>query len=354
MIPKISSKEMSEILAQSKESIVNIENDMNATKADLSNKLLVIKNEQEYAIQELASLKELLTDGAGNDLRNKIVFARQSGLGGKYDMFGTTIHPAFTKTPNNIFNFGTSAGAIFKNNANVRINNKVSESAKAMLMHDSIAGKGVAFAEYDSPTLKLEVELNVGDLLGDTAFNMIELAPFLPGSFTINSVEVYKIQSYMTQATLPDLQISQPITKVGASRILLDARYSLYKCVFNITLHYKNRNGKYPFGLRHLYFLNADFNRESYVVARIEKNRFIDWISDDLYVRDQNRQYKSSCAAEGIKVYMSYNNDILEYEVLTSKGLSENIIARNTKELYVKIPLTRGMISISFDKIADR
>lgn len=354
MIPKMDSKELSEILGKSQESITQIETDMSLVKKDMSSKLAVIKNEQEYSMQELLNIKELLNGAANNDLRNRIVYARQNWLAGEYDMYGSTVHPKFVRDPNNIFNFVTTVGPVFKNNANVRINTAVSEKFRSILMHDSIAGKDTAFSEFDSPSITLEVEVNVGDLLGSTQFNMIEIAPYLPGSFTINSIEVYKIQSYLTQSILPDYEMTTAIDKVGACRIMLDNKYDLYKFVMNITVNYKNRNGKYPFGLRHLYFYNADFKPDSYVVAKIEKNKYIDWISEDVTIRDQSGLYNSSCAAQGIELYMSYDNELLLYKIGTSKGLAENILSRNTNVLYTKLKLSRSVISLEFENVSGR
>lgn len=354
MIPKMNSKDLSEILGSSQESISKIETDMNVIKHGLADKLTVIKNEQEYSMQELLNISELLNGGTSKDLRNRIVYARQSGLAGTYGIYGSTVHPKFVRDPNNVFNFVTSMGPVFKNNANVRINDITSEKQRAILMHDSIAGKGISFDEYDTADIKLEVEVNVGDLLGDTTFNMIEIAPYLPGSFTINSIDVYKIQSYLTQSILPDYSITLPINKVGACRIMMDQKYSLYKFVMNITINYKNRSGKYPFGLRHLYFYNAEFDPTSHVISRIEKNKFIDWVSEDITVRDQLGLYESTCTSQGVKLYMAYDGSLLQYEIATSKGLAENIIARNTKELYVKQLLSNSVMSLEFDDVADR
>lgn len=354
MIPKMNSKELSEVLGESQESITKIESDMNLVKHDLANKLEVIKNEQEYSMQELLNLSELLNGATSKDLKNRIVYARQSSLAGSYDMYGSTVHPKFVRDPNNIFNFVTSMGPVYKNNANVRINDVASDKHNSMLMHDSITGKGIAFGEYTTANIKVEVEVNVGDMLGDTTFNMIEIAPFLPGSFTINSIDVYKVQSYLTQSTLPDYSILLPINKVGACRIMMDQKYSLYKFVMNITINYKNRNGKYPFGLRHLYFYNAEFDPNSHVIAKIDKSKFIDWVSEDITVRDQSGVFASTCVAQGVKLFMSYDNNLLQYEIATSKGLNENIIARNTKELYVKKLLNSCVMSLEFNTISDR
>ena len=354
MIPKMNSKELNEVLSTSQTSISKIESDMNLVKRDLTNKLEVIKNEQEYAMQELLNISELLNGATSKDLKNRIVYARQASLAGVYDIYGSTVHPKFVRDPNNIFNFVTSMGPVFKNNANVRINDAISDKHRAILMHDSIEGKLVAFDEYDTANIKVEVEVNVGDMLGDTNFNMIEIAPYLPGSFTINSIDVYKVQSYLTQSTLPDYSILFPIDKVGACRIMMDQKYSLYKFVMNVTVNYKNRNGKYPFGLRHLYFYNAEFDPNSHVIAKIEKSKLIDWVSEDVVVRDQMGLRVSTCTSQGVKLFMAYDGNLLQYEIATSKGLAENIIARNTKELYVKKLLANCVISLEFNTISSR
>lgn len=354
MIPKMNSKELSEVLSTSQASISKIESDMNLVKRDLADKLEVIKNEQEYAMQELLNMNELLNGGTSKDLKNRIVYGRQASLAGICDSYGSTVHPKFVREPNNIFNFVTSMGPVFKNNANVRINDVISEKHRAILMHDSIKGKGVAFDEYSTANIKVEIEVNVGDMLGYTTFNMIEIAPYLPGSFTINSIDVYKVQSYLMQATLPDYSILTPINKVGSCRIMMDQKYSLYKFVMNITVNYKNRNGKYPFGLRHLYFYNAEFDPNSHVIAKIEKSQLIDWVSEDIIIRDQLGLRASTCTSQGVKLFMAYEGNLLQYEIATSKGLAENIIARNTKELYVKKLLSNCVMSLEFNTISSR
>ena len=51
------------------------------------------------------------------------------------------------------FNFGTITGKIFKNNANVKMNDTIKEEYTNMLMDDSITGKSVTFEEFDEPNI---------------------------------------------------------------------------------------------------------------------------------------------------------------------------------------------------------
>ena len=354
MIQKINSKEIMDVLQKSQDSIKDIENNVATAKLELNKRLEVIKNEQEYSAQELANIKNMLADGARKSIDNKIVLVKSDIVSGAYEKFGCSIHPAFIKTPTNIFNFDTVAGAIFKDNANVKINDTVKESYKSILMHDSIVGKSVAFEEFDSPELTLEVAVNPDDLLGSTDFNIIEIMPFLPGSFSIERIQVFTMQDYKTNSMLPATEIINTIDDVGISRIMIDKTRTLYRCVFDIKLNFRNANGKYPFGLKHLYFLKGSYDPDSKIIVKKTTDNFIDWISEDITVVDQSGKIETTCTEEKVKLFMSYSGDVPSFEIATSKGLTQNSIARNIKEFFIQIPLVRSINSLRFKTIAER
>lgn len=353
MIQKIDSGTMTSLLQRAEQTAKAMETSMYEMAGDLANKLKVIQNEQEYAEQRLLELTELL-NGAEGDYKNKIVFPTCGDMYGVYDVFGCSVHPAFLGKPDNIFNFEMSVGAMFKNNMNVKLNGEISELYKHALMHDTIAEKGVAFTENDEPQIRLEIEVNPGDLLGSTAFNTIELAPYLPGSLQIDEIEIYDMSGRMAQSTSPDFQLAAPIAPVGNERILLPRRYNLFRVVLLFRCRFRNLRGKYPFGLRHLYFLNAEYDPNSYVVAKLTRDRPFDWIGDELVVRDQSGRRDSSCTVERVQLYMNWKNGAPEYEIPTTKGAIPNVIARNLQELYVRVPLDRSWISLAFKKVGER
>lgn len=354
MIKKQTSKQLMDTLYSSQQSIQDLDDKISIMNNELVKRINVINSAQEFALKQMLEIKEQIKDGYDSGAQNKIVFAKSDIVGGTYDVFGSTIHPAFIKAPTNVFNFGTATGQIFKNNANVSINDVAKESYKDMLMHDSIPDKGIMYDEFESPYITLQIEINPGDLLGATDFNTIELLPYLPGSFDIQAIRVYTMDDYRQESLTPTFTMESSIEDFGASRILMDKTYQLWKCEIDIVLTFQNSTGVYPFGLKHCYFLKGNYDPDSYVVVKVAQDKFIDWISEDIILHDQNGVYETTCSEENIKLYMSYISDVLSLEIATSLGLGQNPLAKNVKEFYVKIPLPCSMVSMKFDNIEPR
>lgn len=352
MIQKMSSKDIMDLLSKSQDSITDVRNNINKTKEGLANKLRIVQNMQEYEAAEFRNIQEKLDAGAGS-VKDILVFGDES-MDGMYNRFGTTIHPAFVKSPHDIFNLSSVTGKIFKGNMNVRLNDTLKEEYKNMLMDDSISNKGVTFEEFDTDTVTMNIEVNLGDLIGDTSFNIMEIVPYIPGSLSIESIELYTIEDAQASTSTPSFHFYREIPSIGSCRIMLDQTRKFYNLFVTFKLNFRNSNGKYPFGLKHLYFLKGDYNPDSKVVVKIEENDYIDWISEDIVVHDQNGVYDSTLKDEGIKLYMTYTNGALSYEIAPSHGLTQNVIPRNIKSFYASIPVKRSMTSIRFKKIATR
>ena len=352
MIQKMSSKDIMDLLSKSQDSIADVRNNINKTKEDLANKLRIVQNMQEYEAAEFRNIQEKLDAGAGS-VKDILVFGDES-MDGMYNRFGTTIHPAFVKSPHDIFNLSSVTGKIFKGNMNVRLNDTLKEEYKNMLMDDSISNKGVTFEELDTDTVTMNIEVNLGDLIGDTSFNIMEIVPYIPGSLSIESIELYTIEDAQASTSTPSFHFYREIPSIGSCRIMLDQTRKFYNLFVTFKLNFCNSNGKYPFGLKHLYFLKGDYNPDSKVVVKIEENDYIDWVSEDIIVHDQNGVYDSTLKDEDIKLYMTYTNGALSYEIVPSHGLTQNVIPRNIKSFYASIPVKRSMTSIRFKKIATR
>lgn len=356
-IPKLTSKDLNSILHNAQGSIEQMRSDVEHIKSSTIEKMNVLKNEQEYAMNELGKLTKLISDSQDSNrlrgIKNKIVFGGNENLLGIFDQYGSTVHKKFLRTPVNVFNIMTMNGPMFRDNVDVSINEEIREKYKHMLMHTASAEKGIVFSEYNSPNLKLKIEVDRSNLLGDTNFNVIEIDPFLSGSFNITKMRVFDINRDITNND-PEYEVKD-IKKVGPSRFILDRKYELLKIEMDIELLYKNSVGKYPFGIKHLYFLNADFNPDSHLIGKIEKNNFVETISDKIFLRDQFGIRETTATEENIKMYLSESNGILEYELETSKNQVMNSIARNTRSFYVHIPLQySAMVSIEFDNIETR
>lgn len=343
-----------DVFEETQNRIIKLENMAATMKLNLDSKLSVIRNIQEYEQQQMSNIVVTINDGSLYESHDKIICGNANIIQGIYDKFGSTIHPQLLKVPSNVFNFKTTNGYYFKDNGIVTINEIVKPKYKFMLSHDSITGQDLCFEEYDTPVLEISIRINPGELLGTTAFNLLEIVPFLPGSFDIVDLQIFSVQGYYTGSVSADSVLPNQLLNVGVSRILIDQTINLYELKMTVYIHFKNSNGRYPFGIKHLYFLNANFNPNSYAVFKVTENRYIDTISENITVADQAGTINTSCKEENIKLYTSWSDGVGANEIVTSKGLSLNPIVRNINTFYVYYPILRSVMSLQFDKITLR
>lgn len=351
---RVSSKQIMGLLDNARNRISALETNVATMKLNMDSRLSVIRNIQEYEEKQMKELTSLVDNGKWVEQSTKMVLVRSDIIEGVYTQFGSTVHPKFLKEPTDVFNFKTATGYAFKDNASITINDTAKSKYKAMLMNDSITGQDICFEEFDTPELEIRVRISPGELLGTTEFNMIELMPYLPGSFTVNSLDIYSLQSYYMNDETPDSSMPGNIKNVGVCRLLVDDKYNLYEMRMRVTLNFQNSNGKYPFGLKHLYFLNAELNTESYVVLKVKQNKYIDTISEDLIVTDQTGSVSTTCREEDMEMYIEWSNGIGIDSISTTKGLTSNPIPRDIKEFFVKYPIRRSTTAIQFNSITLR
>ena len=267
-----------------------------------------------------------------------------------FDIYGETIHPKLLTTPRNIFNFTTATEVIFKDNVIVKVNDIEDTEFKNMLMHDSIPEKGMAFREFDTDTVKIEIIVDQGNLLGDTKFNMVEIFPHITG-FDITSFYVYTMQSQYTTPELPDV-ITQDIKDVGLQRFVFE-EMNLYKFEFTVKLKFKNGNGKYPFGIQHLYFYNAKMSEDSFIALEVNSNnkKFFDYIYDNIIIGTAIDKINTTCSQESIEIYKEFADGEFKYPIAISTDNNPEFIVSNINQFYVKIPLITSLKNIEFEKI---
>lgn len=334
-IIKPSTSKIMKVLTDATNQAESLQEDVANTRDKIGEKLKIIDYQMEYAIQSLHNMDKL--DGI---LKDKIVFSAVEKYG-SFDSYGITIHPKFAKSPRNIFNFHTSQGYIYKNNIETTMNGSHNDDVNEWLKHDSTA-KEFVIREYVTDELTVEIKPNQNNTMGSLTFNMIEIAPYLPGSFHIESIEIYE----RGNDTTPVQSISN-LAKVGAQRIIFDDKTALGRAVFKIRLLYKNAENKYIFGLKHLYFLEADFQKDSYVIVRADKNQNISYVYDDIVMKDQfGVDLEYSANSNDIMFYSTYNGSVLSNRIETSTTLAPSYIPVNIKSVFIRIPITTSLISI--------
>ena len=356
MIKKLTTKEIMDIIDSSEEKIESLDNSVTSIQSELEKKLAVITEQTEYNSYQLENLR----NSTNNNDEGTSIMLTDERIEGTYMKYGSSVHPAWVSEPTNVMNFQTAVGPIYKDNAEVIVstNNEkdmnLSIGATDMLMHDAVKGKEPYLLKLNGDEVTIDIKINPGDLLGATSFNVIEVLPYLPGSFDITRIDVYTMLDFKTGSSVPSIIKGDAIPDAGATRIFLDSTAELYRCVMHCKLNYTDADGRHPFGLKHIYFLNANVNPNSSIIAPVTKNSYIDWISEDITIRDQNGVRQTTCTAEGIKIYSSNVNGELGNEIATTKGIAQNSLARNVKTIYVFMPVKKSISSIKFKRVATR
>lgn len=348
-IPVIGSNELNEKMLQADKAINTIKDRIDLIQSDIVKKMVVIRNEQQYTNELSYEIADLIMSSQYDAERSKIIFSGISGMDGEYEKYGTTIHPKFLRTPRNLFNVITSSGPLFRGNVSVYINDVISTEAKHILMHDHCTGKGIYFEELNEDTVNMYIEIDRSNLLGDTHVNVIEVNPYLAGSFDIETIQIKEMYS-------PDLVVlnANDLQRIGRSRIILDKKYELFSIAFTFKLRFKNNIDKYPFGIQSLQFLNAEFKNDSYIIAPVTKKENIEFIGTGVTIRSVAGIEDSTMIKKDITIYFDYDNGILKNEIELSEDDIIYPISRNVKTVYAHIPITTSLFNIEFNQVKTR
>lgn len=337
MIPVQSSKELNDIFEKAKTKSDEITVAINSIKKDITKKMQITN----YACEFISNKQDVINAGLIKDEKITIFDTYTQGI---HDRFGYLIHPKFKKSYIDIFNFKLLTGdTLFKDSIISKVNDIELPIYKNLLMSDNNIKKEIVFEEFKTNNIKLEFEIDNTVSLGTSRFNVIELDPFIYGAYDILSVEIYNLDVSGQLASTP-AKVVEGYQSIGKTRIILDEKVKFSKVIINFKCNFETEvNGikLYPFGLKHINFIEADFLTESYVVAEIRSDKFIEYIYNDIKLYTSNGIKETTCEAYDIDIYTNYDNDTFTNKVYTSSEASTYRIAKNTKVLYAKIPLIK-------------
>ena len=347
-IKKMSSQDFNDILKNATDKIQSVSEEMTTIKNDIQKKLAVIQYEQEYLGYQNSKIV------SASPKEDSFLFLNTGKNDGLYEGFSNVVHAAYKNTPINIFNLRVSGGTkdYFRDEANVIINGIQDEYFKNILKADTIADKEIFFEEYKAKTaIKTQsegsiieekqdrtiitIERNEANAIGTSSFNVIEIDPYLYRSFDFEKIEVFTDDSEKPAAVISDVK------NVGKTRIILDKKYVFKKVVFTVAHNYSiSKNGEkiHPFGIKHLFFLEADFRKDSYIVVPYHSEEYINDVDNSIQVTTATGTRMSTVDDEGIEIYLSYDYGMLSNPQEASTIIKKPI-ARNLKNIYFKIPL---------------
>lgn len=352
MIEKMNSSQFNDILKNANEKLNNMTDNIKDIKLDMAVKLKIMKYEIEY-LEYI--LKQYSSSSAINQ-ENLSLFDRKYNSTNN-ESYGITFTPVPSKNKNNVFNVITldDGAAYFRDIMNVTINEVKDDKFKDIFKHDSISDKTIYFNEFYTNTVEMTVEIDPLKSIGVSNFNMIEIDSYLNGSFDIESIKIYVVNK---SDKIEYYEAYENYESAGKMRIILNKSYTFYKIVFRFKLKYSVDNGKniiYPFGLKHIYLYNANFLSNSYAIAEINNDEYINYIFDQIRIKTPNDLIESSITNEKIKIYLNCNKkEDGTYELTSEQNIStDNVskpLALNTKKLYAMVPIKdKSIIGIEFN-----
>lgn len=334
-IPVMSSQELNKIFKESRDMSYAVNEKINNIKSDISKKLTILKYETEHINKKIDTIGSAIA----KDLSIISFDHTSSGL---YSDYGYSVHAKFSKAPIDLFNLKLSSGSsMFRDDINIGINDLYKQEYRSILMAENNANKTIVFEELFTDIVTVDIELDKSNILGTSRFNMIEIDPYLYGAYDILNINIYSLDTSGSLKSEPDMTLDG-FDKIGRTRIILPEKKKFHKITIDFKINFKSLKADqevYPFGLKHIYFYEADFNPNSFIVAELNNDDFIEYIYDDIKMYSTQGVLNSTINQQQIEVYTDYIGNTLSGRVYPSTEAVKNRIAKNTKKLYIKIPL---------------
>lgn len=357
MIKKMSSQDFNDILENTKNKVITINNDIYKMKNDMENKIKVIKYNMEY-------LNSCLSQVNSSEKKDGSFIFLNNNYKGLYETYGDYVHAAYKTEPINLFNIIpiNTNKIYYTDEAFVSINEIQNDQFKNILKADSIENKDIFFEEYISKEeiktdentnasylakdnkINITITINKEKTYGISKFNIIEIDPYLMRSFDIETINIYDTSDTIPSYTLSNIQSDK-------QHIILDKKYLFNKVEFILNPKYyseKDNNKIIPFGLNHIYFLLTDFRNDSYIELPYYNENFIDYIDDRCILYTSKGEIETTLSEQGIKIYLDNVNGILTTEQQPSSNI-KNTIVRNLNQIYFKVPLGNDPNTLTYN-----
>ena len=97
----------------------------------------------------------------------------------------------------------------------------------------------------------------------------------------------------------------------------------------------------YHFSEKHIHFYEADFAESSFVITQFTTDKFVEYVMNDMVLYTTQGKKAINASQYNIEVYTDYENNTLMGKVNLSSDAAIYRIPKNTKTLFVKIPLIK-------------
>lgn len=334
-IPTLGSQELNKTFKESRDDLQKINEQITNMKTDISKKMNILKYETEFINQKINAIN------TGLSIDKTITTFDHTSMG-SFNDYGYSVHAKFSKTPIDLFNLKlTSGSSMFRDDIHVSINDIEKDEYRSILMAENNINKTIFFEEMFTDIVTVDVELDRSNILGTTRFNMIEIDPYMYGAYDILNINLFTLDETGEVRKEPDAIISG-FNSIGRTRIILPEKKKLQKITIDFKINFKSLKADvevYPFGLKHIYFYEADFNPSSFVIAELRSDSFIEYLYDEIKLYTTQGTLDTTIDEHQIEAYTDYVGNTLSGRVYPSNDAVKNRIAKNVKKLYIKIPL---------------
>lgn len=339
-IPVMSSQKLNEIFTNAQSTNIEFEQKIMAIKEDMNKKINIIKYENDFINQKL----DIVDAGL---VSNKNLIAFNNNAYGVFNSYGYLVHPKFKSTPIDIFNLKLPSGDnYFKTDMIAKINNVENNDYINLLMADNHIEKKIVFEEFKQDTITIEYQLANNYSLGVMRFNTIEIDPYMYGAYDLTAIKIYTLDSTNNISSMPTYTVNS-ISNLGRTRIILPEKIKFAKVVFDFKVNYKTERNFidiYPFGLKHIHFLEADYIEDSFVIAQLIADKYIEYVMQDMTLYTTEGKLDINANEYDIEVYTDYESNTLTGKINLSSDAGIYRIAKNTRSVYIKIPLIKTNI----------
>lgn len=336
-IYKLSSQELNKEFAEKKEKIDEIQLSINEYKNDINKKLMIVN----YALEVANGKQDILGAGITAD-QSLISFDNNVYNTGMFEQYCYEIHPKFKSTPIDIFNLSLSnGGCMFKQNIKCTVNGIDNEEWINVLQSENVPTKKIVFDEYYTDTVEVSYTIDNTSTWGTSRFNLIEIDPYISGIYSIESIDCYTVDTANNLSAEPVKSFSN-INNFGKIRLILDEKIRFGKVVFKFKCNYKsyiNDTVVYPFGIKHIYFKEADFISGSCAIIHARFSDYVEYVEDKITLYTPTGKIETNCSYYGIEAYITFENNTLMNKIQYTTKAGTYRIPKNTNSIYFKVPL---------------
>lgn len=345
-IPVMSSKELNEIFSNAQKETIDYQQKIQAIKNDMNKKITIIKYENEFINKKL----DVISTGL---IANESLVSFDHNSYGVFNDYGYMVHPKFKKAPIDILNLKLPNGDnYFRNEIIAKVNDIEKPEYVNVLMADNHIEKTIIFDEFDKPEISLEYTLENTYSLGTMRFNTIEIDPYLYGAYDLMSIEIFNLDSSNNLSVEPSF-VLDGFDNIGRTRIILPDKLKFARIKFNFKVNFKTQRNSidiYPFGLKHIHLLESNYVEDSFVITEFVSDKFVEYVMNDMTLYTTQGKKNITANEYGIEVFTNYESNTLFGKVNLSSDAGIYRIPKNTRTLYVKIPLIKKDVN---DKVLE-